>query len=379
MRAASLFSGCGGLDLGAADGGCEIVFASDIDAEAEAAHRSLLPEADFEAAPVGDIRSLPKVDLLLGGYPCQAFSDGGLRRPEEDPRSTLFREFVRLLGTASPKYFVVENVPGLARLRGGRLLREQLEALSAAGPRGYHVSWKLLKAEEFGVPQRRRRIVGVGVRRDLGLYYAFPELTHGDGHTLLPLQSGGEAVRDLPLWPKGEFYEHAVPEHNFSWYFMSRNRKARWEDPARTVLASWRHVSLHPASPAMEFVERDPRDKNRQTWRFADEHDHLGVADTRPVLDRPRRLSARECARLQGLPDHLRLADDIRVAFRHVGNAVPPRLGEAVLAPLVDGSALSEDAPAEFYKASPGSGQQIGRPESAQRRLQARTLARVRG
>jgi DNA (cytosine-5)-methyltransferase 1 len=333
-------------------GGCDVVFASDIDPYAEAAHRSMLPDTQFEVGPVDEIHQLPKYEVLLGGYPCQAFSDGGLRRPEEDPRSRLFKEFVRLLAKTSPNYFVVENVPGLARLRDGCMLREQLDALSSAGPLGYHVSCKLLKAEEFGVPQRRRRIVGVGVRRDLGLYYRFPEPTHGAADGMLPLQSGGEAIRDLALWPEGEFYEHPVPEHNFSWYFMSRNRKARWEDPARTVLASWRHVSLHPGSPMMEFVERDADDKNRQIWRFTDRYDHLVEDESRPALDRPRRLSVRECARLQALPDKLALAEDIRVAFRHVGNAVPPPLAEAVIAPLVDASALSEDPPAELFVAA---------------------------
>jgi DNA (cytosine-5)-methyltransferase 1 len=254
----------------------------------------------------------------------------------------LFAEFVRLLEHAQPKFFLVENVPGLARRRGGRLLREQLTALAGAG---YNIAMRMVRAEGFGVPQRRRRIVAVGVRRDLGVHYWFPSETHGPDHDgQQPLRSGGDAICDLPLWPDGGFYEHPDPAHNFPWYFMSRNRKARWEEPGRTVLASWRHVSLHPASPVMEYVCRDPLDKNRQTWRFSQSHDHLDANPTRPALERPRRLSARECARLQDLPDSLKLAPDIRVAFRHIGNAVPPALAEAILTPLVSGSALRDAA-----------------------------------
>jgi DNA (cytosine-5)-methyltransferase 1 len=340
MRAASLFSGCGGLDLGATRAGAELMFATDIDPGAEHAYKSLLPEVEFQQCPIAGVDSLPEVDLLLGAYPCQAFSDGGLRRPEDDPRAQLFSEFGRLLASANPPYFLVENVPGLRRLRGGRLLREQLESFSDAGEHGYEIAVRMLRAERYGVAQRRRRIFAVGVRRDLGRHFWFPPETHGgDGQE--PAPSHGDAIRELPLWPAGEYYEHPNEDHNFPWYYLSRNRKAPWDEPGLTVLASWRHVSLHPASPAMERVRDDPRDdRNRQTWRFSQTYEHLEADESRPVLERPRRLSARECARLQGLPDELALDDDRRAAFRHIGNAVPPRLGEAVVGAITGGSGL---------------------------------------
>ena len=341
MRTASLFSGCGGLDLGALEAGAEIVLANDIDAAAKRAYRSLLPDVEFLSTSVERIGSLPSVDLLLGGYPCQTWSDGGLRRPEEDPRSGLFSEFGRLLADASPKFFVVENVPGLARLRGGRLLREQIQAFCSAGKHGYNVAVRTLRADGFGVPQRRRRLIVVGVRRDLREHFWFPAETHGSGPGLQPLTAHGEAIRDLPLWPEGEFYEHQDPAHNFPWYYMSRNRKAAWDAPGLTVLASWRHVTLHPASPVMERVVADPTDdRNRQTWRFTDRWEHLETDPSRPVLEWPRRLSVRECARLQGLPDGLALNEDVRKAFVHVGNAVPPALARAVVGALVTGAGL---------------------------------------
>ena len=358
MRAASLFSGCGGLDLGAREAGAEIVVANDIDPAAERAYRSLLPDVEFLSSSVEEITSLPSVDLLLGGYPCQTWSDGGLRQPEEDPRSRLFSQFGRLLAAASPKFFVVENVPGLARLRGGRLLREQIQAFCSAGKHGYNVAFRTLRADGFGVPQRRRRLIVVGVRRDLRDHFWFPSETHGTEPGQEPLAAHGEAIGDLPMWPDGEFYEHPDPAHNFPWYYMSRNRKALWDAPALTVLASWRHVTLHPASPVMERVVADPTDdRNRQTWRFTDRYEHLEADPRRPVLERPRRLSVRECARLQGLPDRLALDEDVRKAFVHVGNAVPPVLAKVVVEALVTGAGLgSEPSPDAVQSAGPDSG-----------------------
>lgn len=350
-----MFSGCGGLDLGASRGGAEIAFANDVDPAAERAYCSILRDAEFSLGSVENVRSLPAIDLLLGGYPCQAFSDGGLRRPEDDPRARLFAEFNRLLGASSPKFFVVENVPGLARLRGGRLLREQLEAFSRAGQYGYEIAVRTLPAEAYGVAQRRRRVIVVGVRRDLGQHFWFPAETHGpEGSGLLPLRSHGDAIADLPLWPDGQFYEHPDRGHNFPWYYMSRNRKARWDDPGLTVLASWRHVTLHPASPVMERVADDPRDdRNRQTWRFTDRHDHLDADASRPVLERPRRLSVRECARLQDLPDELALEGDVRSAFVHVGNAVPPKLAEVVVRAITTESGLRAERSGDAFAVEP--------------------------
>lgn len=346
VKAISLFSGCGGLDLGAARGGAGIIYATDRDRFAEAAYHSLLDDVPFERRCVSTITRLPKADLYLAGYPCQAFSQGGARKPEADPRAALFRQFARLLDRHAPPFFVAENVNGLRRLRGGQLLREQLEVFESAGRHGYRVATRLLRAEEYGVPQRRRRIFIVGVRRDLGRQFRFPEPTHGaQGTGLLPFESHGDAIQDLPLWPEGEFYELAEEARNFPWWYMSRNRKAPWDGPAYTVLANHRHVTLHPASPMMELVWSRIEDGSKQLWRFSDHHEHLGPDPSRPVLPRPRRLSVRECARIQGLPDAIELPPHISVAFRLVGNAVPPGLAHAVTEGLITGGGLHRASP----------------------------------
>lgn len=338
MRAVSLFSGCGGLDLGAVRAGAQIEFVNDIDREALAAHKRILEVGVVSETSISDIETLPAAELWLAGYPCQSFSDAGPRRPDLDPRSRLFSEFVRLLGKGKPEFFVVENVPGLARRAGGRLLLEQLQAFSRAG---YELATRVLRAEEYGVPQRRRRLIIVGVRRDLGAHYWFPGPSHGAvGTGLTPLVAHGDVIADLPLWPEGEFYEHAVEDHNFPAYYLSRNRKADWFGPANTVLASWRHAALHPASPDMVRVRTVDRDRNWQTWDFADSHAHLLINPKLPSLDRARRISVREAARIQGLPDEVADHSSARVAFRYIGNAVPPALASAVIGPIIDGSGL---------------------------------------
>lgn len=348
MQAVSLFSGCGGLDLGAARVGAEVAFVNDIDGEALAAHKLILDAGTVSDVPIADIDSLPSAELWLAGYPCQSFSDAGLRRPELDPRSRLFAEFVRLLSKERPKFFVVENVPGLARRAGGRLLQEQLQAFSRAG---YELATRVLRAEEYGVPQRRRRLIIVGVRRDLGCHYRFPTPTHGvEGTGLHPLVAHGAVIADLPLWPEGEFYEHAVFEHNFPAYYLSRNRKADWSGPAKTVLASWRHAALHPASPDMARVDTVDRDRNWQTWEFTDSYAHRSADPLLPALDRPRRISVREAARIQGLPDEVADASSARSAFRFIGNAVPPALASAVVAPIIDGSGLQSQPSADAVR-----------------------------
>lgn len=343
MRALSLFSGCGGLDLGAVRAGASIEFANDIDSAAREAYGRILEAGFVSGQSVTELESLPRAELWLAGYPCQSFSDAGLRRPDADPRSRLFADFVRLLRRAEPEYFVVENVPGLARRAGGRLLAEQLRAFLDSG-RGYELSARVLRAEDFGVPQKRRRLVIVGVRRDLGKHFWFPEPTHGSG--LRDFVSHGDVIRDLPEWPVGEFYEHVVADHNFSAYYRSRNRKAAWDGPSLTVLASWRHTTLHPASPDMVRVSQVERDRNWQAWEFVARHSHLESDPTLPAFERPRRLAVREVARLQGIPEAAIGHEEPRAAFRFIGNAVPPAIGEAVVRGIVTQTAFrSEPSP----------------------------------
>lgn len=300
--AVSLFSGCGGSDAGLAAAGFEILMANDVLPYAKQVHEANFSSSDFVLGDVREIKSFPSADLLVGCYPCQGFSQGGSREPT-DARNFLYREFDRALRLIKPKAFIVENVSGMLRTDYEHLYRAQVTRFRLAG---YRVKSAILKAEEFGVAQTRRRLFFVGIRSDVDAEYFFPEAKYGGG-TVKPVVTIKDAIGDLPLWPEGEY--HTEPFH---WYYLSRNRYRGWEDLAPTVVAHARHVSLHPVSPALKRIGVDE-------WNF--------------VNDSPaRRFSYRECARLQGFPVEWKMPDTahLREKYKVVGNAVPPPLFEAV-------------------------------------------------
>jgi DNA (cytosine-5)-methyltransferase 1 len=343
LSVASLFSGCGGLDLGASRSGMNVVWGTDLMPQAAEAYAQLLPEADFEVADIREVGAFPQADVVLGGYPCQPFSLGGVRRPDADARASLFREFARCIRDVEPSYFVAENVAGLRSLGAERWLDEQLEVFGALGKDGYRVSVAILQAADFGLPQRRRRLFIVGVRHDLGAEYRFPDPTHARKPTSdqKPWTSHGDAIASLPLWPTGEFYElDEGTGRNWPWYYMSRNRKAAWDGPSFTILANERHVTVHPAAPTMRLLWSNLEDGWKQRWEFSCEYEHTEGHLERPVLERPRRLSWRECSVLQGFPADFEPAGTLREKYQQIGNAVPPVLAETVLAGIADGSRL---------------------------------------
>ena len=326
-KAVSLFSGCGGSDAGVIAAGFDVVMANDVIAYARDAYLANLPATDYRVGDVSRIQSFPSAELLLGCYPCQGFSQGGAR--EADRRiNHLYLEFARALEAIAPKAFIAENVSGLRHSTYQHILNDQIEKFSAAGPHGYDVVWQELKAHEYGVPQERKRLLIVGLRRDLGVAYRFPVPTHGPAGEK-PCVSIGEALRGLPEWPVGEFCDDP-----FHWYYLSRNRRRGWDEVSKTVVAHMRHVPLHPSSPTLRRIHTDK-------WEFAE--------------DRPaRRFSYREAARLQGfMPTYLRHHGDfvfpdtdhpspairynqLRQRYKVIGNAVPPPLFEAVARALPD-------------------------------------------
>ncbi len=167
MRTISLFSGCGGLDLGAEKAGAEIKYSIDVDKDSVATLEKYFPGSSTRLGDIREEKRFPKADLVIGGYPCQSFSMGGNRNPKNDPRTYLYKEFARCLDVVEPKFFVAENVSGLKSLKNGSFLDEQFRVLEKAGPKGYRITAQVLDARDFGVPQRRKRIFIVGVRRDL--------------------------------------------------------------------------------------------------------------------------------------------------------------------------------------------------------------------
>lgn len=303
-KVVSLFSGCGGSDAGVIAAGFEVVMANDILPYAKDVYLANHPATDYVLGDVSKVENFPAAELLVGCYPCQGFSQGGLRDPSKKI-NTLYLEFARALGAIRPKAFIVENVSGMVRKNFSHLLEDQFKVFTEAG---YQVKAQVLNAADYGVAQERKRIFIVGVRDDLDAAYEFPEPTHGEGRES-PHATIRGAIGDLPEWPEGEFYAR-----DFHWYYLSRDRRRDWIQPSKTIVANPRHMPLHPMSPVLKKLEHN-------VWQFE--------------TDAPaRRFSYREAARLQGFarnfvfPDTVRGSLDMR--YKVAGNAVPPPLFEAV-------------------------------------------------
>lgn len=309
-KAVSLFSGCGGSDAGVTAAGFEVVMANDLLPYAREVYLANHPHTDYLVGDVAKIDAFPVAELLVGCYPCQGFSQGGVRQPSRSI-NTLYLEFARALNAIQPKAFIVENVSGMVRKNFAHLLEDQLKVFRAAG---YRVQAEVLNAADFGVAQERKRIFIVGLRSDLGVDYSFPKPTHGIGRAV-PYLTIQDAIGDLPSWPDGEFYAR-----DFHWYYLSRDRRRGWDSPSKTIVANPRHMPLHPISPLLKKLEHN-------VWQFE--------------TDAPaRRFSYREAARLQGFAPDFMFPESTRgnldMRYKVVGNAVPPPLFEAVARALPD-------------------------------------------
>lgn len=308
MKAVSLFSGCGGSDAGVIAAGFEVAMANDKLTYARDVYLQNHPETDYVVKDVRKIESFPDAELLVGCYPCQGFSQGGVREPSAKI-NTLYLEFARALNVIRPKAFVVENVSGMVRKNFAHLLQDQFKVFAEAG---YSVKADVLNAMDFGVAQERKRIFIVGVRKDLGVEYHFPVPTHGVGRAL-PYKTIAQAITDLPDWPEGEFYAR-----DFHWYYLSRNRRRDWNEVSKTIVANPRHMPLHPMSPALKKLEHN-------VWVFENDA-------------RARRFTYREAARLQGFANNFVFPDtpagSLDMRYKVAGNAVPPPLFESVVRAL---------------------------------------------
>jgi DNA (cytosine-5)-methyltransferase 1 len=206
----------------------------------------------------------------------------------------------------------VENVSGMVHENCEDLFRNQITRFRLAG---YSVSWKILHATDFGVPQERSRLFFVGIKSRFGIRYEFPDPTHSrskpEESDIDPCPTIADAIGDLPLWPEGEY-----DQQPFHWYYLSRNRYRGWDDVSKTIVANSRHMPLHPVSPKLKRLSTDE-------WKF--------------VKKAPaRRLSYREAARLQGFRSDMWFPDTVglRMKYRVVGNAVPPPIFREVVKAL---------------------------------------------
>lgn len=288
-----LFAGIGGVRQAFEKTGLfRTILSSEIDPFARQTYK-----ANFGEEPLGDIReivfkALQFVDVIFAGLPCQAFSLIGKRLGFEDVRGTLFYEFLRALREVMPKAFVIENVEGLVSHDRGRTLKTMLLLLRRVG---YKVAWKVLDARDFGVPQKRRRIFIVGIRKDINASFQFPK---GNGKTAR----------------FGDILEPVVD----SKYLLSAEYRRGLEE--RTTRNAGKGNGFGMAIPdldgAANTITVGGSGRERNLVRVG--KDHL------------RRLTPREFARLQGFPDSFRIPVSDTQAYKQFGNSVPVPVVEAI-------------------------------------------------
>lgn len=348
INTVSLFSGAGGLDLG-----CELasvvisngekktyeffkdklkynelrkksmvnfIYSNDI---LESANQTYIKNFSSTVTKVKkDIRKIntfPKSDLILGGFPCPGFSSAGPRLLD-DPRNFLYIHYIRALLQSQPLFFVAENVKGLVTMANGQVLNQIKEDFEAAN---YSVSTYLVNSRDYGVPQNRERVFLIGVRKDIETEFNFsyspPIKTHGPMKNQQPYITLKDVLHDLPLHPNDVF------DASYSSMYMSRNRKKEWHEQSFTIQASGRQAPQHPAGESMKKIDKD-------NWIFQGEFN--------------RRLSVKECARIQTFPDWFYFSDGnkktvsknhlLNEQYKQIGNAVPVLLAEKMIRPIIE-------------------------------------------
>jgi len=296
VRAVSLFSGAGGLDLGLIQAGVQIVWANDIDVDAAATYRLNIGK-HIVRRDIADIpsRAIPDCEVVVGGFPCQGFSQANMRRFEEDERNRLYLEFRRVIRDKKPRHFLAENVRGILSLAGGRAIKQIESDFVAAG---YRVSKRLFNMADYGVPQTRQRVIIAGTRMDLpeAENFRFPDPTHADPRThivarLKPWTTIAEALSDLP----DPDQHNNLRNHVYSKYKVTNRNFTghRWTDPTK---------------PSPTLLARG----NGKGGVCAIQHPN-----------NHRRMSIREQATIQTFPLSFEFFGRMNSCYRQVGNAVP--------------------------------------------------------
>lgn len=349
-----LFSGCGGMSLGFKMAGVKSILATDIDENAGKTFMKNFPEVpfivgdvcEFQKKDIDTILSNTKPDLIIGGPPCQGFSLANKRRNKikDDPRNKLFYHFLKFIEWYKPKAFVMENVKGLLSMHKGEVIKTILEEFSKVEP-GYRVSYRILKASDFHVPQNRERVIIIGIRQDLNIAPEFPK-------PLGEAISVDMAISDLPLINAGEglaIQEYGIPPSNPYQLAMRINSQsvknhiamkhsARLIDrfkairPGESLADVWdEHGSVKRGEPTKKSDIVFSQNNQRV---FADKPAPTIAASFQSNFIHPRlnrNFTAREGARLQSFPDNF-VFEGMRTKmswekglsqYQQIGNAVP--------------------------------------------------------
>ena len=308
--AIDLFAGAGGTALGFENAGIKHIMLNEFDKNAAETLRFNKPKwnvIEDDVANIDFTQYKGKVDIIEGGFPCQAFSYAGKKMGFEDTRGTLFYQFARAVKEAQPKIAIGENVRGLLTHENGNTLRSMIKILQDLG---YDVAYKILRAQYFDVPQKRERLVIIAVRKDLGLQIFYPREKDytislreaiGDKPKSKGQEYSGRKKEIMELVPEGGYWrslpEEVQKEYMMTSYYMGGGktgmaRRLSWDEPSLTLTCT----------PAQKQTER------------------CHPEETRP-------LNVREYARIQTFPDEWQFAGSVSAQYKQIGNAVPVNLG----------------------------------------------------
>jgi len=373
----SLFSGCGGLDLGFKQSGFDIIWANDFDKDSVETYKNNIDNR----ITLGDITTIPSsdipndFDILLGGFPCQGFSIANKRRNVEDERNFLYKEMLRIIKDKRPKFFLAENVKGILSLDGGEVIKMIMKDFRSLG---YEVEYKLLNAANYGVPQNRQRVIIIGNR--LGVKNVFPEETHGGGlEKPVTVKEAVGHLADLQISYKpqkhnGKVAQNHIARTNVHDTFWGRKHKVSQFDIC-DYLKKWRNKKgistknvdkhfgyKHTAGHWFRKDNGSGSIPQPQDWwglkkllEFDDKYDkQVTELELKPITfeqslrinnwnepsdtitatgpeihpNKKRRMSVRECAVIQTFPDEFVFHGALGSMYKQIGNAVPVLLGE---------------------------------------------------
>lgn len=292
MKIISLFSGAGGLDLGLILAGNQVVWANDIDRDAVATYTKNIgnhivcadiKDVDIESIPIGP-------DVVVGGFPCQGFSQANLRRSVDDERNLLYKFFYKVIKEKQPRFFIAENVKGILSLGGGEVIKRITTDFEDAG---YLTDIHLVHMADYGVPQTRQRVIIIGQRNDLGaeIQFRFPVKTHGRNGKPQPWVSIESVLRHYPEPEEpNDYLNHICSSYKVEYRNFTGHRATDPSKPCPTILA---------------------RGNGK------------GGVCAIPHYNGKRRLTIRESATIQTFPENFEFVGQMNSCYRQIGNAVP--------------------------------------------------------
>jgi DNA (cytosine-5)-methyltransferase 1 len=308
FKVVELFAGCGGLALGMEHAGLKCELLVEIDKKAAETLKTNRPKWNVIADDIANVDFTNiKADVVAGGFPCQAFSYAGKRMGFEDTRGTLFFEFARAVKEINPKVVLGENVKGLEKHDNGRTLTTMLGVLDELG---YKVAYKVLRAQYLDVPQKRERLVIIGVRKDLNFEILYPKEKN---YTV----SIGEALKDVPP-SEGQVYTEKkrkimklIPQGGY------------WKDLPDALQREYMGASYFLGGGKTGMARRLSNDEPSLTLTCNPAQKQ--TERCHPIETRP--LQVREYARIQSFPDSWKFSGSTASQYKQIGNAVPVNLG----------------------------------------------------